>query len=75
MNIREGLLNITRNKISNWSLLKLIISDQALDVWLNMLKILAVFQKSCLSINSLLVKMQNYAVLKINVLGEFLYQI
>ena len=60
----------TLNKISNWSLFKLIISDQALKIFemnfcLNMFSLmsknLTVFQKSCLSIHSFLVKMQKYA--------------
>ena len=56
--------NCTLNKISNWSLFKFIISDQALitldffclDMCGLMGKSLAVFQKSCLSIHVFFVK-------------------
>ena len=75
--------NCTLNKISNWSLFKFIISDQALitldffclDMCGLMGKSLAVFQKSCLSIHVFLLKMQKYAFLKKNGLSEVLYQI
>ena len=77
--------NCTLNKISNWSLFKIIISDQALItlelfllryVRFNGQKFSGLPEK--LSLNPrffLLFKMQKYAFLKKNGLSEVLYQI
>ena len=76
--------NCTLNKISNWSLFKLIISDQALItlelfllryVRFNGQKFSGLPEKLSLNPRFLLFKMQKYAFLKKNGLSEVLYQI
>ena len=75
--------NCTLNKISNWSLFKLIISDQALItlelfllryVRLNGQKFSGLPEKLSLNPLFFLLKMQKYAFLKKNGLSEVLYQ-